>query len=293
MATGPSIEVLCASHSPQMAQDVQHREGLEFRAGFDKVRRGVERFNPTLIVYFGPDHMRSLVGIAPCFTLAETATGYGDWGTPKEDYAIPVDHVQALGDHLIDTGVDIAIAEHLTLDHGFGQTTFDLFDSLAAVPMLPIVVNCVGAPKATLARTAVLGRAVGAYLEQVSDSERVLVIASGGISHSPPSLIPGVKKLSEPERQALITDNLAHAAEAINPQWDERFLAQMADSGWSSLAGWDAAALAPAGTGGSEVRTWVAAQFTGNQPLPTVVYEPVREWITGMGIAASGGLLAA
>lgn len=106
-------------------------------------------------------------------------------------------------------------------------------------------------------------------------------------------MIPGAKKLSEPERQALITDNLAHAAEAINPQWDERFLAQMADAGWSSLADWDAADLAPAGTGGSEVRTWVAAQFTGNQPLQTVVYEPVEEWITGMGIAASSGLLAA
>jgi len=293
MGTGPSIEVLCASHSPQMAQDVEHREGLEFRAGFDKVSHGVKRFDPTLVVYFGPDHMRSLVGIAPCFTLAETATGYGDWGTPKEDYAIPLDRLQALGDHLIDTGVDIAIAEHLTLDHGFGQTTFDLFDSLAAVPMIPIVVNCVGTPLATLTRTAVLGRAVRAFLERLSDSERVLVIASGGISHSPPSLIPGAKKLSEPERQALITDNLAHAAEAINPQWDERFLAQMADAGWSSLADWDAAALAPAGTGGSEVRTWVAAQFTGNQPLQTVVYEPVEEWITGMGIAASNGLLAA
>ena len=293
MGTGPTIEVLCASHSPQMAQDVQRREGLQFRAGFDKVSHGVTRFDPTLLVYFGPDHMRSLVGIAPCFTLTETATGYGDWGTPKEDYSIPLDRMQALGDHLIDTGVDIAVAEHLTLDHGFGQTTYDLFDSLAAVPMIPIVVNCVGTPLATLTRTAFLGRAVRAFLEELSDSERVLVIASGGISHSPPSLIPGANKLSEPERQALITDNLAHAAEAINPQWDERFLAQMADEGWSSLADWDAADLAPAGTGGSEVRTWVAAQFTGNQPLQTVVYEPVEEWITGMGIAASSGLFAA
>jgi 2,3-dihydroxyphenylpropionate 1,2-dioxygenase len=292
METGPSIEVVCASHSPQMAQDVQHREGLEFRAGFATVSDRVKQFDPTLVVYFGPDHMRSLVGIAPCFTLAETATGYGDWGIPEEDYAIPLDRLSALGDHLIETGVDIAVAGHLTLDHGFGQTTFDLFGSLAAVPMIPIVVNCVGTPLATLTRTAVLGRAVRAYLDKLSDSERVLVIASGGISHSPPSLIPGARKLTEPQRQALITDNLADAAKAINPQWDERFLAQMADDDWSSLADWDAAALAPAGTGGSEVRTWVAAQFTGNQPLQTVAYQPVEEWITGMGIAASSGLLA-
>jgi len=291
MQTGPTVEVLCASHSPQMAQDVQRREGLRFRAGFDTVLHGVRAFDPTLIVYFGPDHMRALAGIAPCFTLTETATGYGDWGTPKEDYAVPLDRARALGDHLVDTGVDVAIAEHLTLDHGFGQTTFDLFDSLAAVPMIPIIVNCVGAPLATLTRTAVLGRAVGTFVEQLPETERVLVIASGGISHSPPSLIPGVKQLSEPERQALITDNLARAAEAINPEWDETFLSRMADEEWASLAGMSASELAPAGTGGSEVRTWVAALFAGNQPLQTVVYEPVDEWITGMGIAASRGLL--
>jgi 2,3-dihydroxyphenylpropionate 1,2-dioxygenase len=293
MPSGPTVEVLCASHSPQMAQDVQRRQGLQFRAGFDTVARGVRAFDPTLIVYFGPDHMRSLVGIAPCFTVTETATGYGDWGTPKEDYTVPLEHAQALGDHLIDSGVDIAIAEHLTLDHGFGQTTFDLFDSLAAVPMIPIVVNCVGAPLATPARTAVLGRAVGAFIAQLPDTERVLVVASGGISHSPPSLIPGVRKLSEEERQALITDNLARAAEAINPDWDQDFLSRMADENWASLAELGAADLAPAGTGGSEVRTWIAALFTGNQPLRTVAYEPVEEWITGMGIAASTGLLPA
>jgi 2,3-dihydroxyphenylpropionate 1,2-dioxygenase len=34
------------------------------------------------------------------------------------------------------------------------------------------------------------------------------------------------------------------------------------------------------------VRTWIAAAFAADAPLPTVVYEPVTEWITGMGIAA-------
>jgi NAD(P)-dependent dehydrogenase (short-subunit alcohol dehydrogenase family) len=40
-------------------------------------------------------------------------------------------------------------------------------------------------------------------------------------------------------------------------------------------------------------RTWVAAQFTGGRPLATVVYEPVEEWITGMGVAASARLVPA
>jgi 2,3-dihydroxyphenylpropionate 1,2-dioxygenase len=293
MGTSPTMEVLCASHSPQMAKDVEKREGLRFRAGFERVAAAVHEFDPTLLVYFGPDHMRALAGISPCFTVVETATGYGDWGTPKEDYRVPRERTEALTDHLVAAGIDIAVAEHLSLDHGFGQTTADLFGSLAAVPMIPIVVNCVGTPLATLERTATLGRAVGDYLRTLPDDERVLVVASGGISHAPPSLIPGVKKLSEAERQALIADNLAKAAEAINPGWDEDFLARMAGDSWSSLATLTPAELAPAGTGGAEVRTWVAAQFTGGIPLAAVAYEPVEEWITGMGVAASAGLVPA
>jgi 2,3-dihydroxyphenylpropionate 1,2-dioxygenase len=34
------------------------------------------------------------------------------------------------------------------------------------------------------------------------------------------------------------------------------------------------------------VRTWIAAAFASGIPLSAVVYEPVTEWITGMGIAA-------
>jgi 2,3-dihydroxyphenylpropionate 1,2-dioxygenase len=293
MPTGPTIEVLCASHSPQMAQDTERREGLQFRAGFDRVAAAVAAYQPTLLVYFGPDHMRALAGIAPCFTVVETATGYGDWGTPSDDYQVPLELTQALSEHLVVVGIDIAVAEHLTLDHGFGQTTFDLFGSLSSIPMVPIVVNCVGAPLATLRRTAELGRAVGGFLRTLPADERILVIASGGISHAPPSLIPGASKLSEAERVALIADNLTIAAEAINPAWDEHFLATMAGQGWASVAELGSDEIEPAGTGGSEVRTWVAAQFAGARPLGTVVYEPVKEWITGMGIAASPELVPA
>ena len=49
--------------------------------------------------------------------------------------------------------------------------------------------------------------------------------------------------------------------------------------------------LQPAGTGGAEVRNWIAAAFAGGGPLTTVAYEPVPEWITGMGIAASDDLV--
>jgi 2,3-dihydroxyphenylpropionate 1,2-dioxygenase len=98
----------------------------------------------------------------------------------------------AVGQHLAAAGIDIALAPHLRLDHGFGQSTSELFGSLPAVPLIPIVINCVDRPLPTAARTAALGRAVGEFLRcGLPGDERVLVIGSGGISHAPPSLVPG------------------------------------------------------------------------------------------------------
>jgi 2,3-dihydroxyphenylpropionate 1,2-dioxygenase len=292
-AQGPQIAAVALSHSPQMAQDTGHLQGRRFRAGFAQVAKAVADYQPTLAVYFGPDHMRALAGIAPCFTVAEAATGYGDWGTPQEDYRVPHERAIALGEHLAASGIDIALAPHLRLDHGFGQSTSDLFGSLSAVPLIPIVINCVDRPLPTAARSAALGVAVGEFLRRkVPGDERVLVIGSGGISHAPPSLVPGARDLTEEQRQRLITDNLARAAEAINPGWDEQFLATLASTDWIRLASLSPEDLAPAGTGGAEVRTWIAAAFTGGTPLSTVIYEPVTEWITGMGIAASETLSA-
>jgi 2,3-dihydroxyphenylpropionate 1,2-dioxygenase len=290
--TGPEIAVLALSHSPQMAQDTDHLHGANFRRGFADVAKAVAEYDPTLVIYFGPDHMRALAGIAPCFTVVESASGYGDWGTPQEDYDVPQHDAIELGRHLADGGIDIALAPHLRLDHGFGQSTSDLFGSLSAVPLIPIVINCVDRPLATAARTAALGTAVREYLRSdAQPDDRVLVIGSGGLSHAPPSLVPGARDLTEQDRQRLITDNLARAAEAINPSWDETFLNRLAGPEWTQLSQMTATELVPAGAGGAEVRTWIAAAFTGDGPLHTVVYEPVPEWITGMGIAASSNLI--
>ena len=42
-----------------------------------------------------------------------------------------------------------------------------------------------------------------------------------------------------------------------------------------------------AGTGGHEVRTWLIGAAAVAQPVVWTAYEPVPEWITGMGIATS------
>jgi 2,3-dihydroxyphenylpropionate 1,2-dioxygenase len=92
--------------------------------------------------------------------------------------------------------------------------------------------------------------------------------------------------LSDAERLAMNEAGREAAKDKINPLWDEEFLHRIATAP-ASLEHLTSQDIAPAGVGANEVRTWIAAIAAGNLPMETVVYEPVREWITGMAIAAS------
>lgn len=292
MSTETQIAVVALSHSPLMVNDTEHREGPVFRDGVARVKSAIEAFRPTLVIFFGPDHERTLDSITPCFTVVESARGVAEWDLPEEDYDVPHDTVVALGDHVVAAGMDIAVGSNLRLDHGFGLSMKDLFGSLATVPVIPILINCVGRPLATASRTAALGAAVGEFIRtELPAGERVLVVGSGGISHTPPSQPAGADEMTEAERQKVLMGLIADAAKAVSPEWDRDFLARIGGADWAQLADLTAEDLAGAGTGGAEVRTWIAAAFTGGEPLTSVAYEPVAEWITGMGIAASDTLL--
>ncbi len=279
---GPQIEIVCLSHSPSMSQDLDG--AAVFRAAAARLKVAVAKFAPTLLIYFGADHRRAMTGVLPCFTVVESAEGFGDWDTPTDRYDVPVEHARALTSHLLASGIDVAVADHLRLDHGFGLTMVQLFDRLDAVPVLPIVINCIGAPLANARRVAALGEQVRAFANScLSPEDRVLMVASGGLSHSPPNLAPGFAAASAQERGAF----MLAARDGVSPQWDAAFLKRLGSDDWRSLADLDDAALAEGGTGGAEVRTWIAAAFAGGRSVGTLDYEPVPAWFTGMGVAAT------
>ncbi len=287
LQSGARLAGVALSHSPQMLADVDHTQGLEFRNAVEAAARAVRTYDPTLVVYFGPDHMRALAGIAPAFTAVESATGYGDWNTASSRYDVPSELVRDYVQYTTDNGVEVALAPELKLDHGFGQSTTDLFGRLDAVPMIPVVVNCIDRPLATTSRVIELGRITRRFLDiSTSRYDRVLVIGSGGLSHAPPSLIPGADKLPEAERQALITDNMDKAIDAIRPEWDAHVLKLLAEGDLQAISRMTHDDIQVAGTGAHEVRTWIAVAATIGEPLGTVGYQTVPEWITGMGIAA-------
>jgi 2,3-dihydroxyphenylpropionate 1,2-dioxygenase len=278
--------VVCASHSPGKERDVKHAFGPRFRSALTAAAERVQRFDPEVVIVFGGDHRRAFRHVVPAFGVALSASILAEGGHPPGDLDVPSELARRLCEHLLSTGFDVAACRDIGLDHAFAQPVRDLVGELGAKPVIPVPVNCATAPLPNGRRVADFGAEIGRFLDGID--ERVLVIGTGGLSHSPPSLEVDTYDLSDEDRARIIADGMADARTKIRPDWDAEVL--------DAMANWDVAALTRlvdtaherAGAGANEVRTWVAAGAAGGgRPVTPLVYEPVPEWITGMAVATS------
>jgi 2,3-dihydroxyphenylpropionate 1,2-dioxygenase len=278
--------VVCASHSPGKERDVEHAFGRRFRSALTAASERAQRFDPDVVVLFGGDHRRAFRHVVPAFGVALSASILAEGGHPAGDLDVPSEPARRLCEHLLAAGFDIAACRDIKLDHAFAQPVRDLFGDLTAKPVIPLAVNCATAPLPTARRVAAFGAEVGRFLDGVDG--RVLVIGTGGLSHSPPSLEVDTYDLSDEDRARIIAEGMADARAKIRPDWDGEVL--------DAMSKWDVATLirlvdtahVRAGAGANEVRTWLAAGAAGGgRPVTPLVYEPVPEWITGMAVATS------
>lgn len=275
---------VCVSHSPGMARDVDCTQGTEFRRGLSRIRQVVDAFEPKLVVLFGTDHWRGFPENVPAVAVMSHARGLGDLGSPSGAYLVPEELAIDTARSLLRRGVDCALVRKGHLDHGFGQTAVDVLGGIDRYPILPIFLNCALPPLPTPGRAAAIGRQIGEILH---DAEKVLFVASGGLSHDPPSLAESAYGLDEAERRKLNVDGAVEAAGRLRPDLDERFIEALGrqDDDW--VAGLEDWYLPNAGGGGNEIRTWLACWGACGGNLAKVAYQPVPEWITGMGAAGS------
>jgi 2,3-dihydroxyphenylpropionate 1,2-dioxygenase len=295
------------SHSPfwDLSLDVEG-PGREFLAGVLRARTAVAATKPDALVIFGPDHFRNFFyDVLPPFCIgAEAVDAFGDYDIP----AGPLPVARALGREIharvSDSGFDPAISLKMGVDHGIVQP-YDVLAPGRRIPMVPIMVNCGGAPRPGLQRCLDFGRAVGAAIRASSFPGRVLILASGGLSH-------WVRPVSEEDprtdaeirdytiggrdraqsysamRDASVRDRKTGGVDGkVNADWDREVLALMEHGDLGPLLSADPAEMeATAGNGSHEVRCWVAALGAWGGPVETLSYEPVPSWSTGMGCIA-------
>ncbi|NEA30528.1 2,3-dihydroxyphenylpropionate 1,2-dioxygenase [Streptomyces sp. SID13031] len=280
--------------------------GGRFLRDAERVRRAVERLEPDAIVVIGPDHFHAnFYDVMPPFVLGvEQAVGFGDFGSTPGPLPVASQLAWSAYDGLADAGFDVSLSYSLTVDHGVVQG-YEMITGGVDLPMVPLVVNTAAPPLPPLQRCFALGHALGQALRNSPYGGRVLIAASGGLSHWLPSNDPRDPAVTGDRRDALIhgrADAQAFAAvreprvramggnpsAPVNADWDQWFLDRLTDNDPSAIADLGHEKLeANAGTGGHELRCWLIGQVAAGLPLAWSSYEPVPEWITGMGIGTT------
>ena len=298
------------SHSPFAAllpPEERGRPGAAFLADAARVADAVAELHPDAVVVIGPDHFHAnFYDAMPPFVVGvEEAEGFGDYGSTAGPLKVASGLAWSSYDGLTRGGFDPALSYSLTVDHGIVQS-YEMVCGLG-VPFVPIVVNTAAPPLPSLARCLDLGERLGQAL-RAADGGRVLVLASGGLSHWLPSNDPRDPSVQGERRDALIhgrADVRAFAAAReprvramggnpaarVNVEWDGWFLDRLRELDLAAVADLGHAGLEEvAGSGGHEVRTWLIGAAAVGSPVVWTSYEPVPEWITGMGIATSFAL---
>ncbi len=278
--------------------------GGAFLAGADRVAAAVKELAPDAIVVIGPDHFHAnFYDQMPPFVLGvEECVGFGDFGSTAGPLPVAGELAWAVQEGLSAAGFDLALSYALTVDHGVVQS----YEMVAAgIPIVPLVVNTAAPPLPRLDRCVALGSALGEAVRNADFPGRVLVVASGGLSHWLPSNDPRDPSVAGDKRASLIhgrQDTRAFAAARepkvramggnpgarVNAGFDRWLLDQLhtldlapvTDLGHEKLE-------ESAGSGGHEIRTWLIGHAAVRAPLVWDSYEPVPEWITGMGIGTT------
>ena len=297
------------SHSPfatLLPPGTEGEPGGRFLADARRVAAAVAGLAPDTVVVIGPDHFHAnFYDQMPPFVLGvEAATGFGDFGSTPGPLPVAARAAWAARDGLDDAGFDVTLSYALTVDHGVVQS-YEMATGGTRIPLVPLVLNTAAPPLPSLERCVALGRALGRAIRLSPGSDRVLIIASGGLSHWLPSNDPRDPSVVGQRRESLIhgrKDTRAFAAvreprvramagnpdAPVNAEWDRWFLRQLhtVDLGPVVALGHEKLEH-EAGTGGHEVRTWLVGHAAAGRPLVWDSYEPVPQWITGMGIGTT------
>lgn len=263
------------AHTPSMG--MEYDKGLAH--GFDPrwgiwyegtrpVRQWLEDLRPTQLVVVYNDHLNHFdfdayptlaIGVADEFEQADEGWGKRPLPDLRGDpgFAIP------LVEHLVrQSEVDLTICQTLKLDHGVYSWFPYLVDTPWNIPVTPIAVNMVRQPLPTSQRLARLGRQIRAAVEANDADERVVVIATGGMSHQISGARFGIS----------------------NQEFDRRFLKALPRNMDKLVAMPQEEYMRYGGTEASELSLWFAMRAALSEQAQAVYDFYTSPQITGCGV---------
>ncbi|TAL75622.1 MAG: protocatechuate 3,4-dioxygenase [Burkholderiaceae bacterium] len=258
----------CLPHVPLIAgapDAVPVEKAKRVHAGFTHIRNSIERLNADAVIVVGDDHCAMFnPSCQPSILI-----GIGDLEGPIESWLHiprePVPNHSELAEHIMsfgfESGFDWGVAKTLALDH---STVIPIhFAVPKGLPVVPIYISSGMEPFIRGKRCKQLGEMLGRAVSAWPGAERIVILGTGGISHW-----VGMADMG-----------------SVNEEFDRRILGLVNNNDVDALVSLtDREIIDHAGNGALEVRNWIVAMAALPQAIPRLIlYEPVVEWITGLG----------
>lgn len=241
------IGIFSASHAPPLVRDWEviecgRREKLA--RAFAALGDRILALKPDVLVAIGADHWANFfIDNMPAICVGVGA----EHDSPPEPWLAAYPHKRMAGapslalqvcERLFASGFEPSLSHGMKLDHAFCVPLWRA--GLATLPaIVPIVVNAIQPPLPSVSRCYDLGVALAHAIRTSPGNERVVILATGGLSHS-----VGERDMGR-----------------IDEPFDREFLEQLERGGRASVETMlTGERMAAAGNGAAEVRFWVAAR---------------------------------
>jgi hypothetical protein len=271
------VVAACATiHSPGLTGWIDEEEEPKRKSifgGLDELKRRLHAAKPDVIIGIANDHMLTsppynmpdfAIGVAE--QHSGPAPGVDDW-LRLRPFTVPGSRPLArfLINEAMPLGVNFVCHEKVDFDDNFSVPLTYLTPEMN-VPFIPVLVNCFVPPQPTPERCYEAGRVLKAIVEEKwPGSERVAVVATGGLSHEP----GGPRNFD------------------VDEKFDRWFLGMLGSSTphetilrECTIDRMDEAGIC----GTSELLAWLTAMAFSRGPADVLAYEPTHVWRCGSGM---------
>lgn len=256
------------SHTGMMIRAYNPSDDAQRRVheGFRQISEEIDAYAPDTIIVIGSEHLNSFsLDNMPqiCVGIGDTCVGWGDAGIDTANVPLASELAASLLSDGVRNGFDLSFSANPKLDHGF-MAPLHLIRPQMDIPIVPVFQNASMDPLSPLRRSAQFGALVRDVVERSDRTGRVVLLATGGLSHW----------VGTPEMGR------------INEEFDTWFLDCVVRGDLKSVLSIDTDEITQiAGNGAQEIRNWVAVMAAGGASGTVFAYESVPAWLTGIGVA--------
>jgi 3-O-methylgallate 3,4-dioxygenase len=197
LATRASEQLPDKPELERETHEVQWTKWNGCREAISKLREKINALSPDVLIVVGDDQHENLIDDnMPPFTIymgeeAEASVSLRYLKQSRSEnrtkYQVDAKMAEALVTGLMDAGFDPSYSKQTRYDGGLGHAFARVLKFLIPEPkcrVIPVMVNTYYPPAPSAKRCLQFGQALASIIRQYSSRDRVVLVASGGLSHT-------------------------------------------------------------------------------------------------------------